>query len=163
MYDPHQSPGGEQSGLIIPLPDLDATARLAKNLAPHLRSGDVVALTGPLGAGKTGFARSLLRVLGITGEVPSPTFTLLQTYEAGKLTISHFDLYRLKSADELEELGWDDALAASLVLVEWPERAGRRLPKHALTLRFAMDGKGVRSCGMEMPGVWAQRLKDFKP
>jgi tRNA threonylcarbamoyl adenosine modification protein YjeE len=91
----------------VVLADLAATQALAAAIEPHLRVGDLLALRGDLGAGKTEFARALLRARGVTGDVPSPTFTLLQTYETPGLLISHFDLYRLKSSDELEELGWD--------------------------------------------------------
>ncbi len=130
----------------IPLPDLAATEALAEKLAPQLKKGDVLALSGDLGTGKTEFARAVLRALGIKGDVPSPTFTLLQTYESRGLLISHFDLYRLKSSAELDELGWDDALADGITLVEWPERAGNRLPSNHLSLHFAIEPNGARSC-----------------
>lgn len=130
----------------FPLPDLMATQALARRIAPTLEKGSVVALKGPLGAGKTEFARALLRELGIKGDVPSPTFTLLQVYEAQGLVISHFDLYRLKSSLELDELGWDDALADGVTLVEWPERAEGRLPSTCLTLDFILSKDGTRSC-----------------
>jgi len=149
--------------LILPLPDLTATEKLAQRLVPLLRNGDTVALEGTLGAGKTTFARALLRVLGIVGEVPSPTFTLVQLYETKNFGVSHFDLYRLKSSNELDELGWDDAQAEGVVLVEWPERAGNRLPNDRLTLRFEMDGNGERQCATETRGTWQERMKDFKP
>ncbi|MDR3423546.1 MAG: tRNA (adenosine(37)-N6)-threonylcarbamoyltransferase complex ATPase subunit type 1 TsaE [Alphaproteobacteria bacterium] len=142
----------------FPLPDLAATQALADLIAPHLRVGDVVALQGELGAGKTAFARALLRVRGVEGDIPSPTFTLVQTYEVGSLAIAHFDLYRLKSADELDELGWDDALAFGIVLVEWPERAGGRLPLSRLSLKFSLDAGGARSCVAEKGGDWDERL-----
>ncbi len=141
----------------VPLPDLEATKALAAALAPQLAQGDVIALVGDLGAGKTEFARALLKQLGVQGEVPSPTFTLLQTYDVSGLHISHFDLYRLKSANELEELGWDDALADGVTLVEWPERAQGRLPKERLTLRFDIDDAGNRSCVIERSGSWEGR------
>jgi tRNA threonylcarbamoyl adenosine modification protein YjeE len=149
--------------LIIPLPDLATTEKLAQRLAPFLRRGDMVALEGPLGAGKTTFARATLQTLGITGEVPSPTFTLVQLYEMGNFPVSHFDLYRLKSADELDELGWDDAMSDSVVLVEWPERAGSRLPHNRLSLRFGLNEKSERSCTIDPHGEWIKRMKDFKP
>ena len=143
----------------FPLPDLDATKALAKALAPHLVKGDVVALTGDLGTGKTEFARALLHTLGVRGDVPSPTFTLVQTYEIDRLLISHFDLYRLKSADELDELGWDDALADGITLVEWPERAEGRLPLNRLILTFTLSSEGRRNCRVEKCGRWDDRLK----
>lgn len=145
----------------IPLPGLAATEALAQRLAPHLKRGDTVALQGPLGAGKTAFARALLRTLGIAGEVPSPTFTLVQTYETPRFPVFHFDLYRLKSADELDELGWDDARADGLVIVEWPERGETRMPGDRLVLRFAMDDKNNRRCGIEPQGEWVKRLEEI--
>jgi len=149
----------------IPLPDLAATEALAKRLAPLAQRGDVIALAGPLGAGKTAFARAFIRALGVAGEVPSPTFTLLQTYEAKPCALYHFDLYRLKHANELEELGWDDARSHGIILVEWPERAGGRLPADRLALTFGMEATGmkgnVRFCSIEASGGWAQRLAHF--
>ncbi len=142
----------------FPLPDLLATEALASIVAQYLRQGDVVALMGDLGVGKTAFARALLRVMGVKGDVPSPTFTLVQTYEVKGLQLSHFDLYRLKSRDELDELGWDDALADGVTLVEWPERAGGRLPANRLTFSFTLAPDGARSCAVEKGGDWTQRL-----
>ena len=133
----------------IPLPDMQATQTLAARIAADLRKGDILALSGELGAGKTEFARALLRVLGVTGDVPSPTFTLVQTYECNNLLVSHFDLYRLQSADELDEIGWDDALSDGAMIVEWPERAGNRLPKKKMALHFSVDAVGARSCAIE--------------
>jgi tRNA threonylcarbamoyl adenosine modification protein YjeE len=144
---------------MMMLPDLAATERLAQRLAPHLRCGDTLALEGPLGAGKTTFARALLHALGVTGEVPSPTFTLVQSYETKDFSIHHFDLYRLKSEAELDELGWDEALGDVVLLVEWPERAAGRLPASRLVLHFATDGKGARFCAFEAHGEWIERLK----
>lgn len=140
------------------LPDMAATERLAAMIAPHLRTGDVIALRGDLGSGKTAFARALLRVLGVPGDVPSPTFTLVQSYEASGLLISHFDLYRLKSADELDELGWDDALASGIAVVEWPQRAEGRLPVERLALAFTLALDGTRSCAIDSSGSWTTRL-----
>ncbi|MFA5041528.1 MAG: tRNA (adenosine(37)-N6)-threonylcarbamoyltransferase complex ATPase subunit type 1 TsaE [Bdellovibrionales bacterium] len=142
----------------IPLPDLAATQSLAKRIAPLLKKGDVVALTGELGTGKTEFARALLQTMGTKGDVPSPTFTLVQTYEVSGLLVFHFDLYRLKSSSELDELGWDDALAQGVTLVEWPERAERRLPLNRLTLRFSLAQDEKRSCSIEKGGDWERRI-----
>jgi tRNA threonylcarbamoyl adenosine modification protein YjeE len=142
----------------VHLPDLAATEHFARRLAPHVRRHDVLALHGPLGAGKTTFARALLQALGVAGEVPSPTFTLLQTYDVADFTIFHFDLYRLKSIMELDELGWDDAIADGLVIVEWPERAEGRMPVGHLILDFTMDEHGQRRCRMTAPANWAERL-----
>ena len=142
--------------LRITLPDIQATEQLAQHLAPSLKSSDVIALYGDLGAGKTTLARALIHALGVTGDVPSPTFTLLQTYDAPLFTLTHFDLYRLKSADELDELGWDDALASGVVLVEWPERAGGRLPHDYLELHIGQDATG-RFCTLTPHGTFTGR------
>ena len=142
----------------LALPDLAATQAFAARIAPLLRKGDFIALRGELGAGKTEFARALLHRLGVTGEVPSPTFTLVQSYDAGGLTIAHFDLYRLKAADELDELGWDDALADGVALVEWPERAGGRIPADRLELTFKLEANGSRSVAIEPCDSWLNRL-----
>lgn len=144
----------------IDLSDLAATQALATRLAPLLGTGDVLALSGELGTGKTEFARALVHALGVAGDVPSPTFTLLQTYETdGGLVVSHFDLYRLKSAHELDELGWDDALAGGVSLVEWPEKAGGRLPVSSLNIRFVLAPDGTRFCSFEADSTWSNRLK----
>ena len=125
----------------IELPDEAATADLARRMAGWLKPGDVVALRGDLGAGKTSFARALIRALSDEGrEVPSPTFTLVQSYETSAGPIHHFDLYRIQAPDELTEIGWDEALGGGIVLVEWPERAGNFLPETRLdvTLGFGL-------------------------
>ncbi|HEU0095401.1 MAG TPA: tRNA (adenosine(37)-N6)-threonylcarbamoyltransferase complex ATPase subunit type 1 TsaE, partial [Rhizomicrobium sp.] len=116
----------------LPLPDLDATAHLGAAIAAGLRMGDVVALWGDLGAGKTTLARAILRALGVTEDVPSPTFTLVQSYDTSRFAVAHYDLYRLKSAREIRELGFDEALEDGVALVEWPERAPEALPPDAL-------------------------------
>jgi len=136
----------------FPLPDLDATARLGAGIAGGLRSGDAVALWGDLGAGKTTLARAILRALGVTDEVPSPTFTLVQSYET-QPRIAHFDLYRLKNAREMEELGFEDALADGAVLVEWPERAPEALPPEALHVRLKQEN-GIRAARLTGPARW---------
>ena len=117
-----------------------ALGPVAADLARMLDSGGIVALGGDLGAGKTALARALIREL--TGnadqDVPSPTYTLLQTYDAPNLPIWHFDLYRLKSPDEIYELGWDDALApGNLVLIEWPQRIETLLPRNIIHIDIA--------------------------
>jgi len=136
----------------LPLPDLDATARLGAGIAAGLKGGDAVALWGDLGAGKTTLARAILRALGVVDEVPSPTFTLVQSYDTVP-RIAHFDLYRLKSAREIEELGFEDALADGAVLVEWPERAPEALPPEALHVRLRHED-GVRSARLTGPKRW---------
>lgn len=144
-----------------PLPDLTATEQLAQQLAPLMREGDLLALQGNLGAGKTAFARALLQALGIKGEIPSPTFTLVQSYDTPNFTLNHFDLYRLKSENELDELGWDDACASGVTIVEWPERCIGRLPQDYLLLKFSVDDQGNRVCILHPYGSWSQRLKDM--
>jgi tRNA threonylcarbamoyl adenosine modification protein YjeE len=136
------------------LPDLAATAALAARIGRRLRAGDAVALWGDLGAGKTTLAREILRALGVTEAVPSPTFTLVQTYETPTLAVAHYDLYRLASARELEELGFREALDDGAVLVEWPQRAPEYLPDETLHLRLAIDGEG-RHVKITGPERWA--------
>ncbi len=118
------------------LEDLD---RLAGYLSLFLRAGDFVALDGDLGAGKTTFARALISIVsaGAVGEVPSPTFTLVQSYDCGRLKLHHFDLYRLSGGGDLRELGLDAALAEGVALVEWPERLGPDMPSDRFVLSFA--------------------------
>jgi tRNA threonylcarbamoyladenosine biosynthesis protein TsaE len=107
------------------------TCGLARKLAEQLRPGDVVLLRGELGAGKSTFARALIQGLcGEGTEVPSPTFTLVQTYDARHFKIWHFDLYRLEHFDEVYELGIEEAFRNGVCLVEWPERLGPHLPKY---------------------------------
>jgi tRNA threonylcarbamoyl adenosine modification protein YjeE len=136
----------------FPLPDLDATARLGAGIAGHLKFGDAVALWGDLGAGKTTLARAILRALGVDEDVPSPTFTLVQSYPTLP-PVAHFDLYRLKSAREMDELGFDDALADGAVLVEWPERAPEALPLDALHVRLGLRD-GARLARLTGPARW---------
>lgn len=120
------------------LPDLVATETLARRLAPLLRPGDLLGLTGGLGTGKTAFARALigarLAALGRAEEVPSPSFTLVQTYDLGETELWHADLYRLGSLDELAELGLDQAFGTAICLVEWADRLGPLLPPRHLML-----------------------------
>lgn len=141
------------------LESIAATKELATRLAPHLRSGDFVALYGSLGAGKTEFARAVIGAFGINGEIPSPTFTLVQHYDGKDFPIFHFDLYRLKNENELEELGWEDAIYSGLVLVEWPEKAGSNLPLDRLEMHFSQDNAGERSVKLVPFGGWEERLK----
>ncbi len=111
------------------------TAQIAADLAIRLTSGTVVALYGTLGAGKTAFCRGFIQSLtNADTEVPSPTFTLLQTYETQKCPIYHFDMYRLKSPDEAYEIGIEDAFAEGISLIEWPEKLGYLLPKNHITV-----------------------------
>ena len=132
------------------LADAAATGRFGEDLAMAVRPGDVLALKGDLGAGKSTLARALIRALADDAglDVPSPTFTLVQGYEA-RFPVYHFDLYRLSSAAELDELGFDHALAEGAVLVEWPERAGDRLPPDTVVIEIENcgDGRSARVSG----------------
>lgn len=147
--------------LHFDLPDLDATARLARRLARVAVPGDVIALEGDLGAGKTAFARAFIAAAtGAETEVPSPTFTLVQTYETRIGPVWHFDLYRLSAADEARELGLEEAFTDAVSLIEWPDRLGALLPGEALTLRLEMgDGEGARRATLEARGRWAALLQ----
>lgn len=136
--------------------DKAALAELAARLAAILRPRDVIALSGDLGAGKTTFARGLLRGLGWTGEVPSPSFTLVQTYDTTP-PVWHVDLYRLDSADEADALGLDDAWDEAVVMIEWPERLGDRLPSDALRLRLDRAGDATRTLTWTVPPSWEGR------
>ena len=144
--------------LVIDLPDVAATDRLAADVAAQLVPGDVVALAGGLGAGKTSFARALLRALAGDPEleVPSPTFTLVQTYATPRLSVAHFDLYRLSGPDELAEIGFDDT-AEGVLIVEWPERAEGFLPADRLTVALEIAGTGRRAT-LVGGGTWPARL-----
>jgi tRNA threonylcarbamoyladenosine biosynthesis protein TsaE len=136
-----------------------ATAALGGALAQAARPGDVIALSGDLGSGKSTLARAFLRALGVAGDVPSPTFTLVQTYETAQGIVSHFDLYRLKRADEVYELGLEDALADGIALIEWPERAGGLLPRDRLEIALAMGGAADRRTAvLRGAGDWPERL-----
>ena len=129
----------------LDLPDLAATEALAAELAAPARAGDAILLQGPLGAGKSAFARAFLRAL--TGDpglvVPSPTFTLVQSYDTPRGPAHHFDLWRLDGAGSLPELGWDDA-RAGIVLVEWPDRLGALWPHDAHVLALEPTGPDSR-------------------
>lgn len=128
----------------VPLPDEQATARFGAALAAALRGGDVVALSGPLGAGKTTLARAVIAALTGRNEAPSPTFTLVETYETAHFPLFHFDLYRLEKAEDVWELGLEEALDG-VSLIEWPERIEALLPASTLLVRLSMDGKARRA------------------
>ena len=131
---------------VLELPDLAATEVLATAVAALARAGDAILLEGELGAGKSAFARAFLRVASGDPrlEVPSPTFTLVQSYETRIGTVHHFDLWRLDGPHGLAELGWEEARAEGIVLLEWPERLGPLLPKH-LSVILEIDGDGRRA------------------
>ena len=136
------------------LPDEAATQALAARLAAKARPGDVLLLAGPLGAGKTAFARAFIRALAEDQalQVPSPSFTLVQGYETPRGMVWHFDLWRLDGPQALPELGWDEA-GAGIVLVEWPERLGRLRPPDALQIDLAFHEEG-RELTLSGEGRW---------
>jgi tRNA threonylcarbamoyladenosine biosynthesis protein TsaE len=111
---------------MIPLPDTDATQALGRRIADALRPGDVVALSGGLGAGKTTLARAILQALGHAGEVPSPSFTIVETYDppGTRLPVVHADFYRLNHPEEAQEIGLDDYRHGAALIAEWPDHAG---------------------------------------
>ena len=129
------------------LPDEAATDRLGAALATRLRPRDVVALEGGLGAGKTTLARAILRAAASDPRlvVPSPTFTLVELYDTPRGAFWHFDLYRLEAPEQVFELGWEDARADGIALVEWAERLGPLLPRERLTVTLATEGDGRRA------------------
>jgi len=140
----------------LDLPDEAATAALATRLAALARRGDVIALAGDLGAGKTSFARAFIHALGGDEEVPSPTFTLVQVYEPG---IWHFDLYRLRAPEEAWELGIEEAFVAGISLIEWADRLGPLLPRRRLDINFSFaDSPQARRATLDPGPEWEGRL-----
>lgn len=149
------------------LADETATEALARALAALARPGDVLALKGDLGTGKTTFARAFIhardRAHGGSGdeEVPSPTFTLVQTYEVAGARISHFDLFRIERPEDADELGLDDAVADGIALIEWPERLGSRLPARRLEIALAAGARpDSRRVSIAGDPTWRRRLKE---
>jgi tRNA threonylcarbamoyladenosine biosynthesis protein TsaE len=143
--------------------DEPALAALARALAGRVHAGGVIYLVGPLGAGKTTFARALLHALGIGTRVKSPTYTLIESYAAGDLTAHHLDLYRIAAAEEIEWLGLRDlASGAQLWLIEWPERAYGALPAPDLNveLAHATSGRDVTLSAVTPTGEsWLDKLE----
>jgi tRNA threonylcarbamoyladenosine biosynthesis protein TsaE len=142
---------------VIALEGAESTEAFGARLAAALRPGDVVALYGNLGAGKTTLARGILRGLGFQGEVASPTFPIVQPYEELALPVWHVDLYRIEDPAELEELALDDALDGGALLIEWPERLGASLWPHALQLSLQRQGEAARALTAQVPAAWASR------
>jgi tRNA threonylcarbamoyladenosine biosynthesis protein TsaE len=142
------------------LADEAATAALARRVAGAARAGDVIGLSGDLGVGKTRFARAFIdAAVGDGEEVPSPTFTLVQTYDSPAATIWHFDLYRLTRPEEAYELGIEEALAGGISLIEWPERLGGLLPAQRLDIDLAYGAQPTaRRARLAGHGDWAPRL-----
>ena len=150
---------------VASLADEAATVALAQRIAHLARPGDVIALAGELGVGKTRFARAFVDALtGEREEVPSPTFTLVQTYESSAGTIWHFDLYRLSRPDEAYELGIEEALSDGISLIEWPDRAAILLPDERLDLHLTYAAKpDARTARLVGRGSWADRLSGLFP
>lgn len=146
--------------LTLTFDDEAASQNFGEEIAPALRSGDCILLSGDLGMGKTTIARAVIQAFlnDMGAEVPSPTFTLVNHFEEGRVPLAHFDLYRLSHGDDLVEIGFRHALDSGIVLVEWPERAQDDMPENALTLKIAVkgDGREVTFFGNQH---WADRIK----
>ena len=144
----------------IDLPNLAATQALGAVLAGVLRRGDVIALSGSLGAGKTALARAIIGALGVEDEVPSPTFTLVQTYPVSGRdfeAVWHFDLYRLETPDDVWELDIEDAFETGVSLIEWPDKAGTNLPDDRLDVTMSVEGE-ARRVSLTGNSIWADRI-----
>jgi tRNA threonylcarbamoyladenosine biosynthesis protein TsaE len=145
--------------IAVELPDVAATGALAARVAELARPRDVIALRGELGAGKTVFARAFIHASGSGDEVPSPSFTLVNLYHAGRAMIWHFDLYRLQSPEETWELGIEDAFSDGISLIEWPERLGRLLPARRLEIAlYFTDRPEARRAELSGGSEWQARL-----
>ena len=139
LSDPRPA-AGVHSPISCQLTSPEATAELAQQLAHRLHPGDCLLLEGPIGAGKTHFARALIQSLMVQPEdVPSPTFTLVQTYDVASSELWHADLYRLSAVEEIEELGLLEAFDEAICLIEWPDRLAELTPAHALHLALSLD------------------------
>lgn len=146
--------------MTVDLPDLAAMETFGARIAARLRAGDVIALEGDLGAGKTTLARAILKALGHVGEVPSPTFTLIETYDAPPLRIPavHADFYRLEDPAELRELGLDDYREGAVLIAEWPAHAGGFGHEPAcLAITLETVGQGRRAI-VEPGADWVERI-----
>jgi len=146
----------------VKLTDPAATEAVGARLATLVEPGDIITLTGPLGAGKTSIARGLLAALGLVGEAPSPSFAIVQSYAPPevRMPVLHVDLYRIEDPDEIEELGLDEALADSLLIVEWPERAPGLWPD-ALAISLTIEPDGSRALTAEVPAPWKARWRQI--
>lgn len=145
------------SDITLDLADETATTALGASLASIIRPGDVIGLSGPLGAGKTTLARGLIAALTGVSEAPSPTFALVETYETPALSLWHFDLYRLEKPEEAWELGLEESFGSGAALIEWPERIAPFLPEDMLLIRLDPD-RGTRRARLRGGGGWPGRL-----
>lgn len=154
--------------LTLDLPAEDRTSDVGRKIGEKLEPGDILALWGELGAGKTFLARSIARGLGVPPSIPitSPTFAFINEYE-GRLHVYHIDLYRLTDPDELETLPWREALfGTGVALIEWPERLGQRLPEARWDIRLTVTGDESRLMNISAHGrenterleIWAREL-----
>lgn len=141
----------------------DATAKIAESLGALLSAGDVILLSGPVGAGKSHFARALIQsrlaALGRSEDVPSPTFTIVQSYDLGNIELWHADLYRLSGPSECDELGLPEAFETAICLVEWPDRLGDLCPPGALHLTLEPQGDARRLHFATDSAAWRLRLE----
>lgn len=162
MSDSHASPVFSQA---FDLTSLTKTEGLAAAVARRAAAGDVIALSGGLGAGKTAFARGFIRARpggDEVAEVPSPTFTLVQVYDLPGTPVWHFDLYRLARPEDAWELGLEEAMSDAISLIEWPERLGPLLPETRLHIELAPGaGAEARHARIAGHGSWAERMKSF--
>ncbi|HJT39847.1 MAG TPA: tRNA (adenosine(37)-N6)-threonylcarbamoyltransferase complex ATPase subunit type 1 TsaE [Sphingobium sp.] len=144
---------------LLSLADEPAMLALGRRLADVARIGDVIALEGGLGAGKTTLARGLLEGLGLEEEAPSPSFAIVQPYDVPevRLPVAHVDLYRLDNPQEAEELALDDYLMDSLLIVEWPDRLGPDAWPDALRLHIDIEPDGARRLTARVPSAWTER------
>jgi tRNA threonylcarbamoyladenosine biosynthesis protein TsaE len=158
---------GKSFNIEVPLKDEAATRRLAAELARVVQPGDVIALWGDLGCGKTAFARAFINALPapggetITEDVPSPTFTIIQIYERAPADVWHLDLYRLENPGDVVELGLEDALGEAIFLIEWPSRMSSLLPGERLDLKLSFDERDPvngRKAELQAYGKWRRRI-----
>ena len=141
------------------LPDLNATTALGRELARLVRKGDVIALHGDLGTGKSTFARGLIQeLMGQELDVPSPTFNLVLTYDAPEISIWHYDLYRIEDPEELEELGLEETING-LAIIEWPDRLGQALPQWRLDISLLASENGRIATLTPHGPDWSKRLE----
>jgi tRNA threonylcarbamoyladenosine biosynthesis protein TsaE len=133
------------------------TRAVGEHLAARLRTGDVIALSGPLGVGKTALARAMINALGHEGEVPSPSFAIVQPYETLDPPLWHVDLYRIERPGEIAELGLESAACEGVLIVEWPERAGEDAWPQALRLTLDFASDGARRLTAVVPAAWETR------